>query len=56
MRNSDNCIEDYGFSKLMTCKEPFFKKRNFHFLVENDMQCSETNKKSILRFLFFELR
>ena len=29
------------------------KKNYFHFLVENETQCSETNKKSIFQFFIF---
>ena len=51
-----------GFTTLNNTFPPFprplLKKSQFHFLVKNDAQCSETNEKSIFqffRFLVFEI-
>ena len=39
----------------MTCRLPphHFKKSPFHFLIRNNVHCSEMNEKSNLRFLIF---
>ena len=34
---------------------PPLKKSRFHFSVKNDTQCSETNEKSLIRFLVYEI-
>ena len=45
-----------ALSQLRTCRRPPLKKSHFHFLGQKycATQCSETNEKSIFRFLIYQ--
>ena len=53
-----NSFAILGFFQVIICKTPHSppsKIAVFNFLVENNMQCTETKEKSIFQFFFFEL-